>query len=434
MPKNTVTIEIFRNNRWQTAAEVTFDADGLIRGFSCGSFLSYDIDYAVAYIGSESALDRVSCLYEVDFSNYRQKHWPSFLLDIIPTGAAREYWLKKLSIKDDDTSSWLPLLQEGAGSPPGNLRIAQAVKHTPQTSLHHGFNRQQIIEKNADFLEYAESCGAIVAGATDVQGQAPKFLIVQDHNGFWHAEGALADEDKSSHWLVKFPRGNTIQDKIVLRNEAPYYRVAQTLGVHTGANLDYAEGSLFIRRFDRKVTTNGIERYGLESLCSATNIATFGKTFSHNTACSTIMRFSSNPVADIEEYLLRDVLNVAMRNTDNHGRNTAFLKVPGVGTRLSPLYDFAPMFIDPEGIPRSTRWQGNAEIQIGSPDWAKVAEDLHLELGLKQDRLKDFFYGLYPRINSLPQTMQSCGVDDEIIERLAPRIAQTAINLAATQP
>lgn len=53
-------------------------------------------------------------------------------------------------------------------------------------------------------------------------------------------------------------------------------------------------------------------------------------------------------------YMLRDILNLALRNTDNHGRNAAVLRTGGqVG--LSPIFDFAPMFLDPEGPGRGDR-------------------------------------------------------------------------------
>lgn len=64
------------------------------------------------------------------------------------------------------------------GNPPGNLRIAGAAEEAVVD--HPGFERQEIIEKNVDFIEYAEANGALVAGASDVQGQSPKFLLVED--------------------------------------------------------------------------------------------------------------------------------------------------------------------------------------------------------------------------------------------------------------
>ncbi|WP_375338497.1 hypothetical protein [Variovorax paradoxus] len=37
-----------------------------------------------------------------------------------------------------------------------------------------------------------------------------------------------------------------------------------------------------------------------------------------------------------------------MRNTDNHARNTAVQRLPDGALQLTPIFDFAPMFLDPE--------------------------------------------------------------------------------------
>ena len=74
------------------------------------------------------------------------------------------------------------------------------------------------------------------------------------------------------------------------------------------------------------------------------------------------------------EWVRRDLLNVAFGNSDNHGRNTAFLKCAGRIT-LAPVYDFAPMKADPEGVIRSTRWGAPYE-EGGEYRWHAIAEKL----------------------------------------------------------
>ncbi|MEA3543962.1 MAG: HipA N-terminal domain-containing protein, partial [Thermodesulfobacteriota bacterium] len=190
---NQVVIEIFHGGRWHSAAI-----------YQNGASLSYDIDYALAHMDADLPLTRVGMNYPVNFTDYQENGWPAFLIDLIPAGAAREAWIRRISLKDDETADW-PLLCWAAGNSPGNLRIASSV--VEQKGDHPGFTREEIIERNIDFIDYAEAHGAIIAGASSVQGQAPKFLLVQDHSGRWHAEGALDDSKVSQHWLVKFPRG-----------------------------------------------------------------------------------------------------------------------------------------------------------------------------------------------------------------------------------
>lgn len=428
-----ITIEIYDRGRWVKAAEVRFSEKVHRTAYRSDSVLSYDIDYVVPLIGHDSGYNRVGCQYEVNFADYPNNCWPAFLLDLVPTGPARDYWLKRLQLKEDDASSWYYLLKEGAGSPPGNMRIAEATQVDYPAIQHKGFEKAEIIEKNADFIEYAESCGAAVSGATDVQGQAPKYLLVRDRHGRWHADGALADSEVESHWLVKFARGKDSADHVVLRNEAPYYRVAQQFGIKTTSGLDFEDGALFIPRFDRVVTASRVERYGMESLCSAAGISEFGARLYHDKAAELFTKYSSNPKQDLREYLLRDVLNIALRNTDNHGRNTAFLMTPDGNTLLSPLFDFAPMFLDPEGISRSSRWQGNGESEIGLPDWRQVAENLHNDLNYDEEWLRKVLSDLAPQVERLPDTMYQCGVEQFVVEKLADRIDRVARGLYAAK-
>ncbi|OEU62725.1 MAG: hypothetical protein BA870_12555 [Desulfuromonadales bacterium C00003094] len=426
-----VVIEIYSKGRWHKAAQFSLYGKDYGSGFHAKGSLSYGFDYVLPRMEENRIVDRVGCLYPINFDLYSSENWPAFLLDLLPTGAARDTWLKSLGLRDDE-SSWWQLLRFATGNPPGNLRIAGAAVETPIE--HPGFDKQEIVEKNVDFIEYAEANGALVAGASDVQGQAPKFLLVEDHNNRWHAEGALPDDQTKCHWLVKFPRGKKEADHRVLLNEAPYYEVARAFGVRTGAPLEYQDDALFVRRFDRIVIKGSVERLGMESMASVCDISEFGLRGSHNKNCATIRRFATDPHREILEYIKRDILNVALRNTDNHGRNTAFLKEPSGNIALSPLYDFAPMFMDPEGIPRASRWDAEGEREIGQPDWVQVAEDLERETGFCSTELRLWLSDQAPTVERLPEMMSYCGVEEALVEALTGRIEVVAKKLQEARP
>lgn len=399
----------------------------MARGIAGGGLFEYDIDYAVEHQGEGSA--RVALSYPVTFELHHSGRWPAFLLDVMPAGAGRRVWLRRLGLRDGAAADWA-LLVQGAGNPPGNLRVAEAV--IPPAGPHPGFTREEIVEKSADFIEYAEARGAVVAGATDVQGDAPKFLLVRDRTRRWHPDGALEDGEVLDCWLVKFPRGKTGADRSVLRNEAPYLEVARRFGLRVGAPLQYVDDALFIPRFDRAVGPAGLERHGLETLCSAAGIAEFGKRGEHGLFCSVIARFAADPQTEVIEYVRRDTLNAALRNTDNHGRNSAFLKLADGTVRFSPLYDFAPMFLDPEGIPRSSRWAGDAEPVAGRPDWGRVAESLAAFVDARE--LRRLLAKDAEAVANLPETMRACGVEDDVIDRVARRCAEVADDLRDAKP
>jgi serine/threonine-protein kinase HipA len=365
---NQATLQIFYDHKWRTAGTFIPDQGTVKRGIAGGGVFDYDLDYVFDNVTGTTALP-LALNYPVNFELHRKDHWPAFLLDIMPTGAGRRVWLRRLELRDGPAVDW-ELLVKGAGNPPGNLRIAEA--SIPCAGSHPGFTREEVVEKSADFIEYAEQRGAIVTGATDIQGDTPKYLLARGRNRRWHPDGALDDREVLDSWQVKFPRGRTEADRLVLRNEAPYLEVARHFGLRVGSPLEFLDNCLFIPRFDRLVEPGGLVRHGLETLCSAAEIAEFGKRGDHSTFCAVLARHATHPETEIIEYLRRDILNTALRNTDNHGRNTAFLKLADGTIALSPLYDFAPMFLDPEGIPRSSRWMGELEPASGRPAWGKV--------------------------------------------------------------
>ena len=365
------TVEIFLDGRWLKAGFFELDESQINLGAGGSGRFDYDIDYAVKNI--DQPYCQVGVRYPVNFELYRESRWPAFLLDLLPSGAGRRVWVKRLNLIDNESADW-SLLLKAAGNPPGNLRIREASERSLVD--HPGFEKSDIVNRHEDFIEYAEKNGALVAGATDVQGEAPKFLMSRDCRGKWHPDGALPDSEVEKFWLIKFPRGTTDQDRLILKNEAPYYEVARSFGLRTGEPLEFADNSLFISRFDRAVRMGQVERYGLETMASAIALSSFGRYGSHLSFCRAIAEHSSFPDEEILEYLMRDILNVALRNTDNHGRNTALIKYPSGKIGLSPLYDFAPMFLDPEGIARATRWDGVLETEIGRPAWGRIAEAL----------------------------------------------------------
>jgi len=423
-------IEIFLNGTWQKAASFELKEPGEIhKGYKGAGVFEYDLDYALAHLNSE-AVDAVSCLCPVDFEIRHLSRWPSFFLDILPAGANRRHFLNELGIPNNPRADW-PLLMKGAGNPPGNIRIAQAAPALPNGTAHEGFHYDEVVDRAENFIEYAKRKNAPVAGSSDVQGDAPKFLLTQDRHGRFHADGALADHLARKHWLVKFPRGKNPSDRDILRNEGAYFFVARSAGLYVGEALLFDSDVLLVPRFDRKSTGKGVTRFGLESLSSISDITDFGVSVPMERLCEVIARFSSDPGADIREFVFRDILNVALGNTDNHARNTAMIKYTDGSVRLAPLYDFAPMFLDDQGIARVCRWTG-AE-NMGMPEWGRVAELLK-NFNTEPKRMREEFAAYAETVKRLPDIMAACNVDDWLIHRLAQRISDVGISLEQAKP
>lgn len=408
------TIQISLNGEWMTAAR--YD----------GSYFEYDYEYVIAR--GDSPLNRVGLRYPVNFEMYQQTVWPAFLFDIIPSGAGRRIWLRRLGLSlssDNESNNW-KLLINGSGNPPGNIRILEAAIEVP-TTPHRGFSMDEVIEKNADFIEYAERMGAVIAGATDILGDAPKFMLAQAENGRWHPDGSIADNEVRSSHIIKFPRGKTDQDRLVLRNEAPYYEVARWFGIRCGGQLVYRENTLLIPRFDRVPVSGKLVRIGMETICSVAMISEYGRRGNHQEFCRAIATVATDPRTEIYEYLKREILNLALRNVDNHGRNTSFIKQADSRIELSPHYDFAPMFLDPDGIARASLWPSGAETTIGRPDWHSVV-DLLADL-VDPIETKRFLAAHAHNVQLLPDIMKECGVELRVIEGVAARCAEVSADL-----
>jgi serine/threonine-protein kinase HipA len=341
----------------------------------------------------------------------------------MPAGAARRHWEGVLELPNNMSSDWSVLVR-GAGNPPGNVRVREAVD-AADVSPHPGFPRSDVLERREQFVEYARANGAPVSGSTGAGGDAPKFLLREDIKGRWHADGALADKRTRRCWLVKFPRTRDASDRLILRAEAGYHAVAKKMGVRTGGDITWESDCLFVPRFDRVVRKGAIERLGLESLYSLVGVADFGTPLRKERQVEAIARFATDPEKELREYLLRDVLDVALGNTDNHARNTSVLKWPDGRIELSPLYDFAPMILDQRMIARVSRWEDNSDL----PDWARVADALAKTLD--PAKTKRWLRGLAPAIGELPTTMKDCDVPKVVIARCEERIGRVARALGA---
>jgi serine/threonine-protein kinase HipA len=417
-------LELFDDGRWRQAATIRVAAPE--QGFEAASVLDYEFDYLERHGDALGARDRraVSCRFPLGYGSYDSPGWPPFLLDLTPSGAARRYWTTKLQLPDAQRSDWAILLA-GAAHPPGNIRIGNAVENLPNPPEHPGFPRSDILERRDSFVEYAQQCGAPVSGSTGAGGDSPKFLLREDISGRWHADGALPDDRTKQCWLVKFPRTPERSDKLILQTEAAYHRVAKAFGVRTHGEVTWESDCLFVPRFDRPVTRTAVDRLGLESLYSLAGVAEWSARTPKETFARALHAYATDKEAEIQEFVMRDILDVALGNTDNHGRNTSVLKHADGKIELSPIYDFAPMMLDTRGIARVSRWQDDS----ADPNWTGVAAFLGT-LGIDAHATRSWLRAVAPRVMQLPTIMGKCSVPEDVIEQCLSRIEHVSRALA----
>ncbi len=413
-----LNIELFRGGQWNPVAELR--AIGEAGSLGGATHLVYDFDYVADHIG-ERGFAAVSVRHPVDLTLTQLPSWPAFAVDLLPQGEARRVVDGRNLAADRAPTDW-NALRLGAGNPVGNLRVPR-IETAPGEVR--GVDRGDVVEKGDEFYAWARESGIATTGGTDTGGAAPKLLMSEDENGLLYTDGALPDANARRHWIVKFPRGRTRRDSQVLANEAPYLEAARWLGLRCGAALEYDSGALFVPRFDRQVTPEGVRRHGMESIFSALGVAVPGAPLCLEDVVAAMAGWVDDPAEDVCEFVCRDAVAWALGDTDNHGRNTALLKPQSGGVRLSPLFDFAPMFLDPELVKRSAHWR--SERPGEPPEWSDVCSVV--EEVLPEAPLRPRLRELGQRLGGAVEQLRVAGVDAAIAERRAPAIQRVSAGL-----
>ena len=355
---------------------------------------------------------------------------PPFLLDMVPQGNGRRYLIQQLGLTDSDDLV-MPLIQHGAFNPVGRLRLDSAVAYAnsvreDDVSLQHGFTLDEIVGRKDDFIESLSRHGMLGAGTTGLQGASAKFMLVKNHEDLWFIDSFAKESDIASHWLLKLPRGKHETDQAILKNEAAYMKVARACGLRSHGETFHKDGMLFVPRFDRTIESGMVMRLHQESLASLAGHRSFGIRPNHYDLVNAFLPFVSDPVTEVIEYIKRDLLNLAIRNTDNHARNTAIQQLANGTVQLTPVFDIAPMFMDRDMISRASRWLDKHGKVINN--FADVIEALPLkneEKNIVILSIKSFSNV----IENLPITMAEYGVDADIIEHCKQSINEVYENI-----
>lgn len=454
MSRASFTLQLYLQHQWRDVAELRLGATP-----ADDADLTYTIDYWLEQMAAQAREDVgmheaiVSATPVTSNVPVFFDHWPAFVDDIRPGGAANRWWRRRLGLPHgDDDAHALTVLRAGSGAPIGHMRIKESVSNSPPGLVTpHLFDRQSVVERTSDFLDYASEMGAAVGGASGAGGDAAKLLLRQDpetkqvwidaaqehHNGFRPTDDYI---------FVKFARGAaTHDDRLILRTEETYYRAVARLGMSTvntntlelhespadGAGPP-AQPSLWMQRFDIKKNSDGrVERLAVESFYALMN-ARPGSRMSFfdvlgrllpivgpaNLPELTPQQRAAHHHTTALEVMKRDLLNILLGNKDNHGRNWAITRTPDQ-IRFAPIYDLAPMMLDPSGIVRATRW-GDLELSSNEPRfWRNVCDELGSRFrSLNGDALFADLGEFARQAEALPDHLADVGTPDEAMRRI----------------
>lgn len=419
-----LSIQLFVNGKWHDAANIQFSEQALNGAVT----LAYNSEFIIA-VPTYGKRDLWACSLnaEVSVVPTDYSHWPALLDDILPAGKSRQWWLNYLDLsRQSEFQQNIGLLRHACIAPIGHLRIKQAFENRPpQNNIR--FPIKQAIAMQYNFLEYANQQGAAVGGATGAGGVAPKLLLMAKNEEVYIDADFAGKPLSAIPYLVKFARNNrSRRDNNILKAEGIYYQVLTKLLVNTplqtinvqDLRIEEHQGqiSLWLPRFD-VVAENGVaKRIGLESVYSIIEAGP-GSAQEHFDVIDRLWQrlalvSKMSAAAFVKEYVARDLLNIVFGNSDNHGRNTAFLKLEN-DVRFAPIYDFAPMKADPEIVTRLFKW--GKECETGRDvNFAKVADNLSQYCPPAE--MLTFLNELANKLINVPKYLHELGCPEEILD------------------
>jgi serine/threonine-protein kinase HipA len=433
--KASCTLQLHAAGAWHDVASVSLFGD-VREGWRARSYTGYDVAWAFEHANARDA-HALCCQFPVGLEPRQLPHWPVFLIDMLPQGFGRRELLRRLDLpeRSEEPSDW-PLLLCGAGNSIGNLRVKEAAQWLEQRrGPRHGFTDAEVAQRADEFAEYLAAHGLFLAGSSGVQGEWPKLLLTRADDGLLYLDHSLPDERAREHFIVKFGRGRDERLAQILRHEAVYMELAHRLGLRVHAQLMLRQRALFIPRFDRRIHQEGVERLGQESIASLTGRVGFEFVPSHDEVCRQLLLRCTDPQAEVLEYLRRDVANLALGNKDNHARNTALQRDFQGRIALTPLYDFAPMYLHPDGIARRIRWEQNDGAQV---DWSRVLDAVcepipgsKKPLRLEREALAEGLRAMASVLAEIARDGLAMGMEPDVHQHLKPGIERLAREMEA---
>jgi len=439
------TIQLFIDNEWRDIGRASIFGQEH-NGWKAHTYTEYCADWAVDHTGARDA-HAFACRHPVSLESIETSHWPAFLLDMLPQGPGRSELLRCIGLPStaEIDADW-SLLRAGASNPVGNLRVKEAAEWLAKNAgTSRGFTEEEVASHGEQFIEYVAQFGVQVAGSIGIQGEWPKLLLTRADDGLLYLDHTLPDARAHEHFIVKLARGPNTQLATIFRHEAPYMELAKLLGLRVHGALRKNNRALFIPRFDRVASHGKVVRYAQESIASLTGVPGFGTVPSHDEVCRQLLIWCTNPVAEVLEYIKRDVANIALGNKDNHARNTAVRRDFHGHISLTPLYDFVPAYLHPDGITRRIRWEGNDD---GSPDWQRVidqaceiskqvVEQPRSDQGnrsrvtslVRRETLVQGLKAMAPALRRIAVEGRSLGLEDSVLAYLRPGIEAQAHQL-----
>jgi serine/threonine-protein kinase HipA len=417
--------------------KLTVQANGVCIGWLSLDAISglYAFDYSVEWLAQEQRFPLSPVLPLVGQSFSAEQHSANvrqFFQNLLPEGQALEDAAQANKISKSNLIGLLVALgRETAGALEISLDDSQPLS-TPLAAkrLLASDELSQRIRSRPD-LAFSVWDGKV---RLSIAGYQDKIAILEE-NGLWFLVdgGCLA----STHLLKPDPIRSGLQG--MTSNEFACMRLAQAVGI-VAADVfleRIPEPILLIRRFDRRIATESIDRLHCIDGCQALGLGVSmkyerpygdGRDVKHIRDGASLPklfalldRVSTQPTADRLALLRWTIFQILIGNTDAHGKNLSFFIDSG-GIRLAPSYDLVCCLIYANGQISDTLSMAIGDNfdarSLTAYDWAMMAFECGLNTRLVGRELKQMADKVLKTWPELKQNLITVGADDATLKAI----------------
>ena len=287
-----------------------------------------------------------------NIANETYKGLPGLLADALPDTYGRALFERWLSLTGRVSSNPIETLCFLGKRCMGALEFEPAIGN--QSDESHKFEIDSLVEVAQEALKEKENFGVnfnddkkaaiaeIVRLGTSAGGQRAKAIIAYNKETGEVRSGQIKAPSGFEYYIIKLDGVNATtgfrETENYGRLEYSFYRLVRNCGIemtHCEIKEENGRAHFMTKRFDRE---NG-EKIHMQTLCALSHFDYhLHRAYSYEQAFE-VMRALRLPYSEATEMYKRMVLNVIIRNQDDHTKNISFLMDRNGKWRLSPAYD-----------------------------------------------------------------------------------------------
>ncbi len=300
---------------------------------------------------------------------------------------------------------------------PAILRSSQKSRHLEIDALirlaNQVLNNREALSGTLNGDDDKETLEGILRVGTSAGGARAKAILAWNEQTGEFRSGQVKAGEGFTYWLMKFDGISNNSDKELADPqgfgliEYGFYLMAVAAGIDMSESRIHREGGrshFMTRRFDRGA---GGRKLHMQSLAALRHFDfNMAGAYSYEQAIETI-RLLGLPAYDIEQQFRRAVLNILIRNQDDHVKNIAFLMKPRGEWRLSPAFDVAYAY-NPGGS-----WTSQHQMSLnGKRDHFEFSDLVEFGsfCGLKTKKAESIIRDTHSHVENWPDYAQRAGV------------------------